>query len=131
MVHEWALAEAIVEHVKARLGKDRALRKLVISLGELQAIDEEILRFSLTEILKSEGIGLHELEFIREPAILKCRKCGHEWGLKEVGLSDEVREAIHFVPEVAHSFIRCPKCGSRDFEVVKGRGIYLVEVVPE
>ncbi|RLG77415.1 MAG: hydrogenase expression protein HupK [Thermoprotei archaeon] len=130
MVHEWALAEAIVEYVKSNYPNINKFKRIEILLGELQSIDEEILGFSLKEILKSENITVDELVLGEEEAVLRCRRCGHEWRLKELKLEDEVKEAIHFVPEVAHSFIKCPKCGSRDFEVVRGRGVYVKEVIP-
>ncbi len=37
-------------------------------------------------------------------------------------------ESIHFIPEVAHTYIKCPKCGSPDFEIIKGRGIWLEKI---
>ncbi|HDJ50686.1 MAG TPA: hydrogenase nickel incorporation protein HypA [Thermoprotei archaeon] len=130
MVHEWALAEAIVEYVKSNYPNVNKFRRIEILLGELQSIDEEILGFSLKEILNSEKIAVDELVLSEEEAVLRCRRCRHEWRLKELKLEDEVKEAIHFVPEVVHSFIKCPKCGSRDFEVVRGRGVYVKEVIP-
>ena len=30
---------------------------------------------------------------------------------------------IHFVPELAHAYLRCPDCSSADFEVLGGRGV--------
>jgi len=130
LVHEWALAEAIVEYVKSNYPNVNKFRRIEILLGELQSIDEEILGFSLKEILNSEKIAVDELVLSEEEAVLRCRRCRHEWRLKELKLEDEVKEAIHFVPEVVHSFIKCPKCGSRDFEVVRGRGVYVKEVLP-
>ncbi len=129
-MHEWALAEAIVEYVKKVTGDSRTVKRLTISLGELQAIDKEVLSFSLTEIFKAEGIEVSDLRLVEEPALFKCRRCGYEWGLRDVDVDPGTRELIHFVPEAAHSYIRCPKCGSRDFEVVEGRGVKVVEVVP-
>lgn len=130
-MHEWALAEAIVEYVKEIAKGSNRIEKLTVSLGELQAIDRDVLEFSLREILKAEGLEVKSLNLITEDAILKCRRCGYEWSLKDLSLSDEVRELIHFVPEAAHSYIRCPRCGSRDFEIVKGRGVKVVEVIME
>jgi len=124
------LAEAIVEYVKSNYPNVNKFRRIEILLGELQSIDEEILGFSLKEILNSEKIAVDELVLSEEEAVLRCRRCRHEWRLKELKLEDEVKEAIHFVPEVVHSFIKCPKCGSRDFEVVRGRGVYVKEVIP-
>jgi hydrogenase nickel incorporation protein HypA/HybF len=43
-------------------------------------------------------------------------------------MDKEVSEAIHFVPEMAHVYIKCPSCGSPDFEVVEGRGVWLQSI---
>ncbi len=45
---------------------------------------------------------------------------------KELGENEQ--EAIHFVPEAAHAFIRCPACGSPDFEISKGRGVWVERI---
>ena len=133
MVHEWALAEAIADYVEKHLREagGLAVRRISVKLGQLQAIDREILRFSLNEILRDKGLSVAEIEFLDEAAAFQCRRCGHEWRLEEVGLDDNVREAIHFLPEAVHSFVKCPRCGSRDFSVVRGRGVYIerIEVV--
>ncbi len=61
-------------------------------------------------------------------AELKCRACEHRWFFEREKLDASVAEAIHFVPEVAHTYIKCSKCGSPDFEVVEGRGVWLESV---
>ncbi len=127
-MHEWALAEAVVEYV-LRVSGSGTIVKLTLGLGELQAIDEEVFRFALNELFREWGVSVEELNIVREECVLRCRVCGHVWRLKDVGLSDDVREAIHFVPEVIHSYLKCPKCGSRDFEVIGGRGVSVKEVV--
>ncbi len=127
-MHEWALAEAVVEYVR-RVAGGGAIAKLTLGLGELQAIDEEVFKFALRELFKEYGIEVRELRIEHEECLLKCRACGHVWRLKDANLEEDVREAIHFVPEVIHSYLRCPKCGSRDFEVIGGRGVSVKEVV--
>jgi hydrogenase nickel incorporation protein HypA/HybF len=37
-------------------------------------------------------------------------------------------ESIHFIPEVVFVHARCPKCGSPDFEITKGRGVVLSSI---
>lgn len=132
MVHEWALAEGVCKYVVSVAG-GRKLRKVRIALGELQSIDEGVLRFALTELLKTEGFEVGEgvIEFVVKHAVLQCRRCGHLWSLEEASLSEEEREAVHFIPEVIHAYTSCPKCGSRDFEVVEGRGVEILEVLWE
>jgi len=128
MVHEWALAEAIANYVRGYIGEKTVLKKLTISLGELQSIDKDILDFALKEILRSMGITVQELDYEIESAVLKCRKCGYEWELNKGIFSEDILEAIHFVPEVIHSYFKCPKCGSRDFDVIRGRGLRIVRI---
>jgi len=128
MVHEWALAEAIANYVREYLGEKTVLKKLIISLGELQNIDKDILDFALKEILRSMGITVQELDYEIEEAFLKCRKCSYEWKLNKNIFNENVLEAVHFVPEIIHSYFKCPKCGSRDFEVVRGRGLRIKEI---
>ena len=133
-MHEWALAEAVVMSVVefARSRGASRVKRVVVSLGELQAIDKEILRFALGELKGSAPIPIDEFVLEEEEAVFRCRACGFEWRLRDVGeLGEEVREYIHFVPEVVHTYLRCPRCGSPDFEVVRGRGVRIKEVVLE
>jgi len=131
VVHEWALAEAIADYLQGLMRREgrEGFRRAVIRLGTLQSIDREVLRFSLTEVLKYRGVAVEELVFRDEEAVFRCRRCGATWTLKDLDIGDDVREAMHFIPEVIHSYFKCPKCGSRDFEVVRGRGVYIEEAV--
>lgn len=128
MVHEWALAEAIANYIKKSMEGKTILKKLTISLGELQSIDKDILDFALKEILRSMGITVYELNYEIELAVLRCRKCGYEWELDKSIFHEDILEAIHFVPEIIHSYFKCPKCGSRDFNIVRGRGLWIKEI---
>jgi len=127
-LHEWALAEAIVRYCESKCGNLRVSR-VVVRLGTLQAIDREVLRFALSAILESEGVKDVEIVLEDEEAVFRCRKCGFSWRYSDLELDEATREAIHFLPEAVHAFVKCPKCGSRDFEVVKGRGVEVPEVV--
>jgi hydrogenase nickel incorporation protein HypA/HybF len=130
MVHEWALAEAIVNYVlseASRIGVNSA-EKIVLKLGVLQSIDREILDFSLKELFKMNNFSVKEIKYIDEPVRLRCRRCGYEWSINVSELDETIRESIHFVPETVYSFFKCPRCGSRDFEIVSGRGIRIEEI---
>lgn len=109
------------------------MRKIVridVRVGELQAIEMDVLRFALSQ-LKTEK--LPETRFIVRSgkAKLRCRVCGHEWIYDKRKLDEKESEAIHFVPEVAHAYIKCPKCGSPDFEILEGRGVWIESVKGE
>lgn len=74
-----------------------------------------------------EGV---EIEFVEEEVVFKCRNCNYEWKFKEVKdkFDERIKEDIYFILEVVYVFFVCLKCGSYDFEVVKGRGVYVVGI---
>lgn len=127
MVHEWALAESIVLYVSNK--GVRKARRIKVKIGALQSIDKEILGFALNELLKEYKIEVDNIEILEDQPVLKCNRCGFEWSIDTDSVDEDVRESIHFLPESIYAYHRCPKCGSVDYEILKGRG--LGEVVIE
>lgn len=128
-MHEWALAEAVVStalQIAEREGL-KTVSAVKIKVGELQNVDLEIFRFALSQL--KTGV-LEKAKFIieTEKARLKCRVCGHEWIFGGDRSSRDLAEAIHFVPETIHAYVKCLKCGSPDFEVLQGRGVLLESI---
>jgi len=128
-MHEWALAESVIktaaEH--SQKGKLKKLSEVGVVFGELQAIDKKIFSFALLELVKSNAKIPARCKFkvINEPAVFKCKVCGKEFSLKSLKRTDAEAEYIHFIPEMAHTFLKCPKCASPDFEITAGRGVYI------
>lgn len=133
MVHEWSLAEAVIDTINKYAEEARAkqVKKAVLSIGELQSIDIEIFKMALNTLREASNVKIDEIAIELEEALLVCRCCKARWTLKSVGLSEEHREAVHFIPELLHAYARCPSCGSPDYDVVKGRGVVIksIEVV--
>jgi hydrogenase nickel incorporation protein HypA/HybF len=128
-MHEWALAEAIITAAQqiAEKEKLREIREVTIKIGELQQVEREILRFALSQ-LKPATFKNAQIHITKAKTTLKSRVCGNTWMFSKNKLDEDTAEAIHFVPEVAHAYIKCPKCGSPDFEITKGRGIWLENI---
>jgi len=125
-MHEWALAEAIISAV-SQVAEEEGLKEIIevrIKIGELQQIEPDILEFALsqmkTSIFKNSRI---DTEIVK--ARFKCGNCGNEWIFDKEMLDSENAEAIHFVPEVIKAYVKCPKCGSMDLEILHGRGVWL------
>ncbi len=136
-MHEWALADAVVTTAK-KVAKEENLNEIseiVVKIGELQTISREIFDTALQEVMKDQPKLLKNVVCTLEiePAAFKCRNCGHEWLFAEVksNLDDDETESIHFIPETAHVFLKCPNCKSPDFEIVKGRGIWVDSIEGE
>jgi hydrogenase nickel incorporation protein HypA/HybF len=125
-MHEWALAEGVIS-TATRFAEENGLSKVtevIVVLGELQQVDHEVLKFAF-EQLKTPLFKNATFVLKSQPAKFRCRQCGHEWDFSVEKMTDDISEAIHFVPEMAHVYIKCSNCGSPDFEVVEGRGVWL------
>lgn len=121
-MHEWALAEGVVEALLERGRKEGARRitgfKLI--LGEIQGVEEELLRFALRELSRGTMLEGAEVTVEREKGRVGCRNCGFEW-FPEGG----EEEALHFLPDLLPLFLKCPRCGSVDLEIKGGRGVWV------
>jgi len=128
-MHEWALAEAVIAAASEIAEKERLkeVKEVKIKVGELQQIELNILKFALSQ-LKPAKFKDAKFNIEVAKAELKCRVCGYRWFFRKEKLDESTAEAIHFIPEIAHAYIKCPKCGSPDFEILEGRGVWLESV---
>ncbi len=141
VLHEWSIAESIVIS-SVKIAEEHGASKIVkvyVKVGELSQLDLEILK-SATNELKREYDVVRDAEFVFEveEARFKCLNCGYSWSFSEIrrkineifcGSPDkECDNPIHYVPDLVNSFIKCPKCGSPDFETIAGRGVYIAKI---
>lgn len=131
-MHEWALAEAVLESVRRQTPAGARVTAVTLRLGELQAVDADLLLEGLRELAPGYGVAAASFSAEVEAALFACVPCGARWTLAERRAADpEVREAIHFLPEACHSYMTCPSCGSRDFSVLAGRGVGIAAIEAE
>ncbi len=128
-MHEWALAESVIKAASEIAEKEhlKEVTEVNIKIGELQDVEREIFKFALQE-LKPANFKNTRFRITQAKTTLKCRNCGNTWVLQKQQLDANTKEAIHFIPEVAHAYIKCPHCGSPDFEIIAGRGIWLQNI---
>jgi len=131
-MHEWALAEAVVAAATetARQQKLAVVDEIVLNIGELQAIDNELFTSLVRDRLVNAAAELRnaKVRAVRGEAAFACQACRKEFSERDAKVGEEEREAIHFVPEMAHVYMRCPACGSPDFSIVRGRGVFIQEI---
>ena len=128
-MHEWALVEAILTTAKDIATKEglKEVTEIVVKVGELQQADLDILTFAFSQ-LKTGNVENAKFRIKQAKTRLKCISCGNKWLFKKQKLDENSAEAIHFIPEVAHSYIKCRKCGSPDFKIEEGRGVWLERI---
>ncbi len=133
-MHEWSLADAVVATVDKIFKENnaKAIKSVTVLIGELQQIDREVFDFGLENLLKGHPYDLSVFRFATEPASFHCNYCQKQWDLGQTAAADEVhkeqQEVIHFLPEAARVYLRCPACGSSDFTVEKGRGVTIASI---
>ena len=136
-MHEWALAESILATAVNAADKEKIkrIKEIVIGLGELQQVEQDIFEFALGELIKDQGEKLRDvkIKIKSEKSNFICNNCQNHWTFDDLkkGINDDESEAIHFIPEVALVHSRCPKCGSPDFEITKGRGVSILSIKGE
>ena len=131
-MHEWALAEAVLESVARQTPPGARVTAVTLRLGELQAIDAGLLLQGIRDLAPAYGLAVSSFATEVEAALFACVPCGARWTLAELEAIDpEVREAVHFLPEACHSWLKCPSCGSRDFSVLAGRGVSIAAIEAE
>jgi hydrogenase nickel incorporation protein HypA/HybF len=136
-MHEWALAESILTAALEAADKEnlKTITEIKICIGELQQIEQDIFKFALDEIIKSQDdkLKMVKIHIETQKSTLKCKSCEHTWKFSDIikKLNKDESEAIHFIPEVAFVHTRCPKCGSPDFEITTGRGVSIAHIKGE
>lgn len=128
-MHEWALAEAVIKTASEIADKEglKQVTEVTVKIGELQQVDRQVLRFALSQ-MKPDNFKDAKFRITSAKTSLKCRVCGTAWKYDSKKVDEATAEAIHFIPEVAHTYIKCPKCGSPDFEIAEGRGVWLESI---
>jgi len=131
-MHEWALADSVITSALdfSKKEKLKKISQVNIVFGELQNIDKEIFMFAIEELLKSANkiISSSKFKISNESAKFKCKVCLTEFTLNQVKKTEDEAEYIHFIPEMAHTYLKCPKCKSPDFDLIAGRGVSIKSI---
>ena len=131
-MHEWALADSVIASAidYSKKEKLKKISQVNIVFGELQNIDKEIFMFAIEELIKTANkvISSSKFKISDESAKFKCKVCGTDFTLNQVKKSEDEAEYIHFIPEMAHTYLKCPKCKSPDFDLIAGRGVSIKSI---
>jgi len=136
-MHEWALAESIISAATEAAEKEKLkkITEIKIKIGELQQIEKDIFEFALDQIIKDSDKKIKDvkIKIDIEKSKLKCKNCEKVWSFNDMKkkLNKGESESIHFIPEVALVYFRCPNCSSPDFEIIRGRGVTISSIKGE
>ncbi len=100
-MHEWSVAQSILEVIEQQLGGKQRLASVDLRLGPLSGVNADALQFCFSEVAQQQGFGPTALCIEAVPAELRCRSCGATYTTEDF-------------------FAACPQCGSPDRTILSG-----------
>ncbi len=106
------------------------MKRIRIRVGALSLVDAEALRFALEVASRGTPAEGASIEIVEEAPSFRCRRCGHTWSIDEESLRRFAEErgltgTLHLYPDAIVEYLSCPRCGSRDVEITRGKGVIL------
>jgi len=125
-MHEVSIAHMLLEAVlKNTSGR---VIEIEVEIGELRMINVDALKFAFSVL--SEGTRAEKAKIIikRKKPKFKCLNCGHTWSPILESLNEDQKTLIHFGALAYSLILKCPKCGSNDFEIIEGDEIIITRI---
>lgn len=113
-MHEMSLAESVLEIIEesARAQDFRRVRRVVLEIGELAAVEPEAMRFCFDAVMRGTLAEGAELQIVETPGEGRCEACGAAVAMTErYGL--------------------CPDCGSAKLQVTAGERMRVLDLAVE
>ena len=122
-MHEFSMSSEIVRTVLNTAEKNSGEKVLSIQLeiGEMALLNVEQVIFWIRELFKGSVAEGAEVKVKTIKARIKCESCGYKGGTK----SNHQDSFQHFIPYC------CPKCGSFEIKIEKGRECILKRIKVE
>ncbi len=109
-MHETAVAQGLIEAILQEAGKQNARpTRAKMSCGQLNAVNDEVLRFAFEAIAEGTPCEGMTLEIEHVPMQAKCRACDSAFTVELSG-------------------VRCPNCAGDDFELLPDAPLVLDEI---
>lgn len=135
-MHEVSIALSIlsvVEDVFRSTPGATRVREIRVRVGSLSLVDVEALRFALEVASRGTPAEGARVEIVVEEPVFRCRRCGHEWSIprsqvEKIASELGIASTMHLYPDIVVNYLQCPRCGSRDVEIVRGRSVVVESV---
>ena len=123
-MHEAMVAQSLLAAISAEAAKQETKPAVArISCGKLYAINDEVLCFAFEAIAKGTPCEDVKLEIEHKPIRGRCKNCDENFNI-EVGTPFcNMSQNGNLL-----SCLRCPKCGSEDFELLPDAPLLLEEI---
>jgi len=113
-MHELWLCKSVFAIIQGKAAKTKAtkVKKVVLEIGLLAAVDKEALTFSFDVVTKGTLADKAELEIIDIPGEAQCESCHKTFSLQ-------------------HYYEACDACGSHRLKIIQGEELKVKSMVVE
>ncbi len=111
-MHELSIAVNIVDIVTEEANKSKAssIAEIEIEIGGMSGIIIEALEFAMEEAVKGSCLSNAKLNYTELRAEANCSKCNNQF-------------------DVDDFFAVCPKCGSFETDIIKGKELKIKKII--
>jgi len=135
-LHETSIALSILAAVEDAFRETpgaKRVTRIKLQVGLLSLVDPEALRFALQVVSRDTPAEGAEVEIEMVKPRFRCLRCGHEWepsddDIKRITDDPQLSTLVHINPDVLVSYLTCPRCGSNNVEIIRGKGVILHSV---
>ncbi len=132
-MHETSIALSILAAVEDAFNQTpgaKRVTKIRLQIGMLSLVDPEALRFALKVVARDTPAEDAEIEIEMVKPRFRCLDCGHEWepsekDIEKISNDPQLSTLVHINPDVLIEYLSCPRCGSNNVEIVRGKGVIL------
>lgn len=116
-MHELSLATSVVDYAQKVAGENGLSKicELHLEVGDMTHIDPWQLRYCISMVMKGTAVEGAKIRIKRRKVSLKCKACGRVSSLK-------------LVKSIGDFELKCPRCGSQEVEIDKGRELTLTRI---
>jgi len=132
-MHETSIALSILAAVEDAFKETpgaKRVTKIRLQVGMLSLVDPEALRFALQVVSRDTPAEGAEIEIEMVKPRFRCNRCGYEWeprdeDIEKISQDPQLSTLVHINPDVVAQYLTCPRCGSNDVEIIRGKGVIL------
>ena len=130
LMYEIFILQSVIDTAIEKAYKKHAkkIESITLKVGQLKFLDKEKLKDTFKRLTEKTIAKDAELKIETIPARFKCMDCNMEWELKNKKITQKEINLIRLSTEYIKKIIKCPKCKSNRYKILKGNEIYIKDI---
>ena len=96
-MHEFSLISAVIDTLEDFSAQQSLgpIKKISLRVGQMRQVIPATMQFAFKTAREGTALAGAELELIESPIVIRCPKCGREWGGEHMGLINTYLRLLH------------------------------------